>query len=69
MSKLHKYINWAIEKTKKDKREPTQTLKIILVHPKDHVKPYDKCAVIYSVKCKDCNGMYFGETGRTLKIK
>ncbi len=44
--------------------KPHQTLKRLLVHPKDKRKPHDTAGVVYQIPCKDCPKVYTGETGR-----
>ena len=43
------------------------TIKELLVHPKDKDNILQKCGVIYRYKCgrADCEGEYIGESGRT----
>ena len=53
--------------------KPHQTLKQMLVHPKDKTKKSEVCGAIYHVQCAGsdkgsvCNDSYIGETERTLK--
>ena len=49
--------------------KPHQTLRNILVHPKDKIKTEDKSGVVYRVSCKNCDQVYIGETGRKLSIR
>ena len=48
--------------------KPSQTVRKVLVHPKDKDDKDKKSGVIYKVTCGDsnCNEIYVGETGRTL---
>ena len=46
--------------------KPQSTIKDVLVHPKDRIEPMKTSGVVYSVPCKDCNGVYIGQTGRPL---
>ena len=43
--------------------KPHQTLRNILVHPKDKINTEDKTDVVYKVICKTCNKVHIGETG------
>ena len=49
--------------------KPINTLREILVHPKDKTPDCKKCGVIYSVKCEECNKQYIGETARSLETR
>ena len=44
--------------------KPMQTIRNILVHPKDKVDKMDKCEIVYKIPCKSCDKVYVGETGR-----
>ena len=44
--------------------KPHNTLKNILVHPKDKREAAKTCECIYEIPCKNCNKTYIGETGR-----
>ena len=46
--------------------KPINTLRSLLVHPKDTTPKFNRTGVIYEVNCQDCNNTYVGETGRTL---
>ena len=46
--------------------KPYCKLRSLLVHPKDKLKPKEKSGVVYKVPCKNCTGVYIGETGRLL---
>ena len=46
--------------------KPVNTLRNLLVHPKDKRKPEDCTGVVYQVPCADCQSVYIGETGRKL---
>ena len=35
-----------------------------MVSPKDKSKKEKQCGVVYSVKCRECDQEYIGETGR-----
>ena len=43
---------------------PYNTLKSLLVHPKDKQDINKTCGVIYDIQCKECKKSYIGETGR-----
>ena len=43
-----------------------QTLRQMLVHPKDKVMPNEQCGVVYETECQVCGERYIGETGRSL---
>jgi predicted GIY-YIG superfamily endonuclease len=49
--------------------KPGFTLRQALVAPKDPIKMMDKCGTVYRVNCAECEGVYIGETGRTLQIR
>jgi len=44
--------------------KPWETLKDLLVHPKDKQDKEDKTKCVYMVPCANCDKMYVGETGR-----
>ncbi len=46
--------------------EPFNTLRFLLVHPKDKTKNHQKCGVIYKISCSDSDETCIGKTGRTL---
>ena len=43
---------------------PTNTLKNILVHPKDKKDTTEISDAVYNIPCKSCDKSYIGETGR-----
>ena len=49
--------------------KPHQTLRHILVHPKDKEDKLKKCGVVYKINCKNCTKSYIGETGRKLETR
>merc|ERR1712121_568552 len=49
--------------------KPFNTLRSILVHPKDKTPDEKKCGVIYEVQCPSCPERYVGETGQTLETR
>jgi len=48
---------------------PMNTLRSLLVHPKDKSDIKEQCGVLYKIQCADCNAWYIGETGRALEIR
>ncbi|WAR09544.1 hypothetical protein MAR_034620 [Mya arenaria] len=48
---------------------PHQTLRNILVHPKDKQETTEKAEVIYKIPCKNCDKVYVGESGRKFGIR
>ena len=46
-----------------------QTIRKMLVHPKDKVEDLDKCGVVYHIACQSCSQVYIGETGRKLRTR
>ena len=42
--------------------KPVNTLRQLLVHPKDKTEDQNKCGVIYKIECPDCHELYIGET-------
>ena len=49
--------------------KPTNTLRQILVRPKDKVLKERVTCPVYHIKCEDCEDSYIGETGRSLKAR
>ena len=49
--------------------KPAQTIRQVLVHPKDKVHPLYKCGTVYCIECDECEGKYIGESGRTLATR
>ena len=45
------------------------TLKDILPKAKDSVKRSSRPGVVYQIPCRDCTGIYIGETGRAYKTR
>ena len=43
------------------------TLRSILVHPKDRTPTEKKTGVVYDITCNDCGEHYIGKTARTLE--
>ena len=46
--------------------KPHQTLRQLLVTPKDKAKVQEQPGVVYRIPCEECNKVYVGETKRTL---
>ena len=46
--------------------QPTNTLRQVLVCPKDPVPKENRSGVIYQIPCSRCLQTYIGQTGRTL---
>ena len=46
---------------------PINTLRNMLVSPKDKVSKPDRTCVVYDIQCEDCDSRYIGETERPLK--
>ena len=49
--------------------KPQQTLRQLLVRPKDKLKPEEKSGVVYKIDCEDCSASYIGQTGRQLSVR
>jgi hypothetical protein len=47
--------------------KPTNTIRSMLVSPKDKPKKCDRSCVVYGLQCKTCPSQYVGETERPLK--
>ena len=47
--------------------KPYNTLRTILVYPKDRTPTEKKTGVVYDITCNDCGEHYIGETARTLE--
>ena len=50
-------------------RRPINTIRSILVHPKDKTPDAQKCGLVYQMECPECPLTYIGETGRTLAMR
>ena len=46
--------------------KPQNTLRSLLVRPKDKTPKEKQCGLVYSFTCKECQNEYIGETARTL---
>ena len=49
--------------------KPCNTLRSILVHPKDKTDKTMTCGAIYHAKCNDCDKEYIGESARTFETR
>ena len=49
--------------------KPINTLRQQLVHPKDATPKEKRTGAIYQINCKDCDGVYIGETARALGVR
>ncbi|XP_071491393.1 uncharacterized protein [Diadema antillarum] len=49
--------------------KPQNTLRSLLVAPKDKANKVDKRGVIYQVPCRECSSTYVGESARPLKTR
>ena len=48
---------------------PINTIRSLLVHPKDKTPDLQKCGVVYQIACPQCQHLYVGETGRPLATR
>ena len=49
--------------------KPHNTLKQLLVHPKDKWSAQDSAGVVYSIHCRDFPVVYIGEAGRRYGVR
>ena len=49
--------------------KPHNTLKRLLVHPKDKIDALQTCDCVYEIPCQTCNKTYIGETGRKFETR
>ena len=49
--------------------KPHQTLRNVLVHPKDKLDKFETCNCVYQIKCNNCDSSYIGETGKKFKTR
>ena len=48
---------------------PHNTIKNLLVHPKDKREANQRCEVAYDIGCKGCDKSYIGKTGRAFDTR
>ena len=48
---------------------PFQSIRSLLVHPKDKHRPQDICECVYKIPSRNCNKTYIGETGRAFGVQ
>ena len=49
--------------------KPFNTIRSLLVNPKDKTDKKDKCGTIYNIPCSSCDDFYIGETKRKLGVR
>ena len=49
--------------------KPYNTIKSLLVHPKDKTPDMNKCGVVYEIACPECDEKYIGETARAMSTR
>ena len=49
--------------------KPTNTIRSLLVNPKDRTPIDKKCGVVYHIQCEDCDSSYIGETARSMSTR
>ena len=49
--------------------KPTNTLRQLLVHPKDPAEKDKVVGPVYKISCEDCEATYVGKTKRSLKAR
>ena len=47
--------------------KPHFTLSLIFRNPKHPIDFEEKRGLVYQISCRDCNAIYIGETGRSIK--
>ena len=47
--------------------KPANTLRQLLVKPKDKTETSEKCGVVYNIPCNSCDDFYIGETARKME--
>ncbi|KAJ8026455.1 hypothetical protein HOLleu_31276 [Holothuria leucospilota] len=45
------------------------TIRSLLIHPKDKTPDSYKCGVIYKINCPECEETYIGETARAMQAR
>ena len=49
--------------------KPIQTINKIFSRPKNRLNKEQTRGIVYKYECKDCDFVYYGETGRSLKTR
>ena len=49
--------------------KPHCMLSSVFRKPKDRILESEKSGVVYKIPCRDCDAVYIGETGRSLKTR
>ncbi|XP_072022385.1 uncharacterized protein [Amphiura filiformis] len=49
--------------------KPRNTLRELLVSPKDKIRKEERCHTVYNIACQSCNATYIGETKRPLGVR
>ena len=49
--------------------KPIYSIRNIIKKPKDKINKEDTKGIIYQIKCKDCDSVYYGQTSRALKTR
>jgi len=49
--------------------KPFQTIRSLLVHPKNKRRHQDACECVYKIPCKNCDKTYIEETGRAFGVR
>ena len=48
---------------------PFQTIRNLVVHPKDKMQKEEVSEIVYRIPCKSCDKVYVGETGRNVGVR
>ena len=49
--------------------KPHRMLSSVFRKPKDRILESEKSGLVYEIPCRDCDAIYVGETGRSLKTR
>ena len=49
--------------------KPHHTLFLLFRNPKDAINFEQKRGLVYQISCRDCNAVYVGETGRSVRTR
>ena len=49
--------------------KPHCMLSSVFRKPKDRIVESEKSGLVYEIPCRDCDAIYIGETGRSLKTR